>query len=231
LLKERKSIVFEIMILVPTRGRPQNARRLYDSLMETANRGFGIEFCVDEDDPYLEAYLDILPKNTVAVGNPNRLGPWLNIAALAHLAEYDIIGFIGDDVVSRTYAWDEDVREAYGEYMIAYPNDGWQGEGLPTSVFIDAFLIHCLGYMVHPSFSHLYIDNHWKRLGEELGTLTYLKDVHMEHMHPFAGKAADDATYQAANSPDQYSKDGIAFQKWEMFHLPQDVELLTEGFV
>lgn len=221
--------MFEIMVLVPTRGRPQNAKRLYDSLMETANRGFGIEFCVDEDDPYLEAYLEMLPRNAVAVGSSNRLGPWLNIASETHVDNYDIIGFIGDDVISRTYAWDEDVREAYCEHMIAYPNDGWQGEGLPTSVFMDADLIATLGYMVNPHFKHLYIDNHWKRLGEELGTLTYLHEVNMEHMHPFAGKAADDATYQVANHPDMYSVDGAAFKIWEMIDLRRDVLYLTEG--
>lgn len=221
--------MFEIMVLVPTRGRPANARRLYDSLMVTANNGFGIEFCVDEDDPYLEAYLEALPKNAVSVGKSNRLGPWLNIASWPHVDDYDIIGFIGDDVISRTFAWDDYIRSAYAENMIAYPNDGWQGEGLPTSVFMDADLIWQLGYMVHPAFKHLYIDNHWKRLGEELGTLKYLPNVHMEHMHPFAGKSADDETYRAANAPEQYSVDGAAFKIWEGVHLPMDVMKIKEG--
>lgn len=221
--------MFEIVVLVPTRGRPDNAKRLYTSLMDTANRGFGIEFCVDEDDPYLEAYLEALPGGTVSVGSPNRLGPWLNIASKAHLGNYDIIGFIGDDVISRTYGWDEDVREAYGPNMIAYPNDGHQGPGLPTSVFMDSDLIWSLGYMVNPAFKHLYIDNHWKRLGEELDTLTYLPEVNMEHMHPFAGKAPEDATYRAANSPEQYSTDGQAFMIWEQRVLPIDVIRAMEG--
>lgn len=212
----------KIAVIVPTRGRPANARRLWDSFVETTATGWvSVHFCVDEDDPYLESYIDNLP-GRVNVGSPNRLGPWLNLMSKSLLADNDIIGFVGDDVISRTYGWDEIVMNHFEENAIIYPNDGWQGAGLPTSVFMDANLIKKLGYMVHPYFKHLYIDNHWKALGEELGTLTYLDDVHMEHMHPFAGKAADDETYRTANSPEQYSEDGKAYQRWEMFELGYD---------
>lgn len=182
-----------------------------------------MKFCVDFDDPYHEAYIDSLPSGTVSVGSSNRLGPWLNIASSVYAQTHDIIGFIGDDVIIKTNAWDEDVREVYCENLIAYPNDGWQGEGLPTSVFMDADLIKSLGYMVYPEFTHLYIDNHWKALGEALGTLTYLPEVSMEHMHPFAGKSVDDETYRAANHPDMYSKDGKIFDYYINTILPRDV--------
>lgn len=214
-----------IEIFVPTRGRPGNARRLYDSMIETTYSA-KLTFCVDEDDPYLDAYLDELP--AVSVGPSNRLGPWLNIASRDSKA--DIVGFVGDDVISRTPGWDQIVRNNFEPNVIMYPNDGWQGEGLPTSVFMDAQIVFTLGYMVNPLFKHLYIDNHWKRLGEELGTLKYLPQINMEHMHPFAGKAADDSTYQAANSAEQYSADGQAFKEWERFHLMQDVRYLRDGF-
>lgn len=212
-----------IELLVPTRGRPRNARRLYDSLVETTSNA-SVMFFVDEDDPFLEAYLDMLPEGRVAIGESNRLGPWLNIASRNTSAQ--IVGFVGDDVISRTPEWDQIVRKHFVENAIMYPNDGWQGEGLPTSVFMDAGIVRDLGYMVHPLFKHLYIDNHWKRLGEELGTLKYLPEINMEHMHPFAGKAGDDETYQNANSAAQYSADGKAFQMWETFHLPIDLEKL-----
>ena len=68
-------------------------------------------------------------------------------------------------------------------------------------------MIEHVGYMVYPTLTHLYIDNHWKAWGEAPDTLKYLDDVYLEHMHPFAGKAESDETYEKANSPELYSKD------------------------
>jgi hypothetical protein len=80
--------------------------------------------------------------------------------------------------------------------------------------------------MVYPELVHLYIDNHWKAWGEALGTLTYLNDVLLEHMHPFAGKAETDAVYDAANAPEMYDADSLAYTKFVQDELPELVKRL-----
>jgi hypothetical protein len=203
------------MVVIPTRGRPQQCRKLSHLLDEDE---VSHVFCVDDDDPFLGEYLtsDI----PMFFGPSKRLGPWLNYAAEAYKNSYDIIGFIGDDVIPRSKGWLQKVEDAMVPDGLVYCNDGWQGEGLPTSVFMDSHLIKRLGYMVYPELTHLYIDNHWKALGEHLGTLRYLPDVYLEHMHPFAGKASSDETYEKANSDEMYHKDGAAFTKFLLEELP-----------
>jgi hypothetical protein len=61
--------------------------------------------------------------------------------------------------------------------------------------------------MVLPGMTHLFIDNYWSELGKRLGTLTYLPNVYLEHMHPAAGKAQTDYVYEEANSQYMWSTD------------------------
>jgi hypothetical protein len=212
-----------IKIIVPTRGRPENAVRLYEAIQTTAE--VDVVFCLDHDDPKLDEYYDTnLPFRT---GRRRRLVGTLNDAVLTYQNYYDIIGFMGDDVIPHTHRWDVAIANAFRPNMIAYANDGWQGEGLPTAVFMDSNIVRKLGYMVAPTLIHLFADNYWKALGEALGTLTYLPDVNMEHIHPFAGKAADDLTYQEANSGEMWDHDQASFNMYVKNQLAIDVEHLN----
>lgn len=212
-----------ISIIVPSRARPQNCVRLLDSFNKTTpSEDVTIDFCISEDDPYVDAYLETVPQS-IWIGSDNTLGTILNTMAVEFAKSSDIIGFVGDDVIMRTENWDEIVKSRFRKNAIMYPNDGHQGEGLPTSVFMDANIIRKLGYMVYPKLTHLYIDNHWRELGLRLGTLDYLADVDMEHMHPFAGKAEMDETYELANSAERYSVDNFWFQHYKNHVLRDDV--------
>jgi hypothetical protein len=65
--------------------------------------------------------------------------------------------------------------------------------------------------MAPPNQKQLFVDNYWKALGEALGTLTYLPEVIIEHLHPIAGKAPSDASYELSNSPERWRHDEEAF--------------------
>ena len=213
-----------MLVICPTKGRPKNALRLSQHFYDTRVGDTDLTFCIDNDDETAHEYMETVLY--YSKGPAKRLGPWLNEKAREQGHNYDIIGFLGDDVIPRTDGWDDLVRDAMQPNGIVYCNDGWQGEGLPTGVFMDAKMIDKAGYMVYPELVHLYIDNHWKAWGEALGTLTYLPNVHLEHMHPFAGKAETDDVYEAANAPDMYTKDGQAFMKfieWELGPLTERV--------
>lgn len=213
-----KKLKKDLLVLIPTKGRVDNVRRLNDHLSALP---ISYLFCMDNNDPTVRE----VRKFTANVweSDPRRLGPWLNVASAKYVDDYETIGFIGDDVMPRTYDWYEKIIAHHGKNSMVYPNDGWQGEGLPTSIFMDTGLIKSLGYMVYPPLTHLYIDNHWKALGEALGTLRYLPDVYLEHMHPYASKAEMDDVYEAANHPDMYTRDGQAFQYYVDTILERDV--------
>jgi hypothetical protein len=71
------------------------------------------------------------------------------------------------------------------------------------------------------------MDNYFKHLGERLGTLTYLDDVVIEHMHPHAGKAAMDDGYRQVNSRDAYRSGRDAFNGYVAHRLESDLVKLT----
>jgi hypothetical protein len=108
------------------------------------------------------------------------------------------IGFMGDDHLPRTASWDGTICEALdelGSAGIVYGNDLFQGPNLPTAVFMHAEIVRTLGYMAPPCLRHMFLDNFWLELGRSAGTIRYLPDVIIEHMHPEAGKAPEDDNY------------------------------------
>lgn len=194
-----------MLIIVPTRGRPANVERLQANLAETMTTSSRVLFAVDADDPALGEYLDVT--GNILVGDRLRLGGTLNKIALDHVDEYDVIGFMGDDVRPGMVGWDEEVLFAMRPNGLVYCNDGIHGAALPTAVFMNSDVIKRLGYMVLPGMTHLFIDNYWWELGRRLGTMTYLEHVLLEHLHPLVGKGEHDQTYADANSDQVWSMD------------------------
>lgn len=225
-----------MLILTPTRGRPENARRLLDAFVATKSLdSTSLIFCLDEDDDKLPEYTAVFRDEKYddcawfgfALGQRMRLGPTLNHYATCYAPTYDMIGFMGDDHCPRTYGWDErfhNVLEGVGTGVV-YGNDLIQGERLCTEMVMSTNIITKLGYMVPPGLVHLFIDNAWYALGRAT-TLTYVDDVIIEHVHPCAGVVAWDDLYAEVNSSVQWTADEAAFKTWERDELPRVYELL-----
>lgn len=207
-------------VIVPTRGRPQNAARLQRAFAETDSLNAVPMFVVDADDPELPGYLarvgvgeitHILVHDSDAAGT-GMTGP-LNYAAGILSHEYDALGFMGDDHMPRTAGWDAHVLGALAGPgpAVVYGNDLLQGERLPTAAFMPSRLVRALGFMAPPVLGHLYVDNFWMELGLRTGGLRYLPDVVIEHLHPAAGKAGMDARYAAVNAPEADTADRRAW--------------------
>jgi hypothetical protein len=179
---------------------------------------------VDDDDPQLDGYRAAVPTH-LYVGPRIGLSASINEMALAWVDQADVIGFMGDDHRPRTLHWDVRVmeqieREPLG---VVYGNDLLQGRNLATQVFMGAELVRRLGFFNPPQMRHMYLDNFWMTLGTNLGTLTYLDDVIIEHMHPLAGKAEWDQGYREVNSEKQYAEDKAAFETYCRDHLLNDL--------
>ena len=124
------------------------------------------------------------------------------------------VGFMGDDHRVRTRGWDLALTDAAGPVGIAYGDDLLQGVELPTAVVLGADIVRALGQMVPPTLQHLFVDDYWKALGTGSGTLRYVPEVVIEHMHPSAGKAEMDESYETTNHPDRYESDGAAWRAY-----------------
>lgn len=230
----------DLLMIVPTRGRPQNIAALLDAWAETTAGDTELWFALDDDDPTLSECLTVRPTMEWPA-EPTRPARWivqerlrlagtLNMLATsaAESGEYKAVGFMGDDHRPRTKGWDvafSTALEALGTGMV-YGDDLIQGAALPTAVAMTSDIVSTLGYMVPPGLVHLYLDNAWLSLGEGLGRIRYLPEVVIEHMHPLAGKAPDDDRYREVNSEQQYLTDRKAYEDWVHGGLDQDLAKL-----
>lgn len=202
--------MIRMLVIVPSRGRPENVARLEEARSAMSVMGPEVDFLyvVDDDDPKCMEYVRLdLPQ--LAIVHRKRLGPTLNDMAAVNAHQYDALGFMGDDHLPRTVGWDAAVLTMLDSLQprVVYGNDLLQGPNLPTAVFLQSRIVRALGYMVPPGMIHLYLDNFWKELGERLDGLVYLPDVVIEHIHPANGKAGMDQTYREANAPEVDSAD------------------------
>lgn len=206
----------ELLMIVPTRGRPTNAVDLVDSWMQTSAGAADLCFVLDVDDPkaynYYQRIGGIKDVRLMKVESTGMVAA-LNTAAVRFAHEYPVLGFMGDDHRPRTIGWDRQLVEAIAGHTVAvaYGNDLLQGEAMCTAVAMTSSIVRELGYMAPPQFHHLCIDLVWRDWGQRLGALEYLPDVVIEHMHPANGKADNDAGYERVNAPEVVSQDSKAY--------------------
>lgn len=202
-----------LLVIIPTRGRPTQAKELLSSFQETRTlMDSAIVFGIDDEDPTLAEYIDLgIPRY---VGQRRGMVGTLNDIAARSWDAYDILAFLGDDHRFRTHAWDVRVSEELLTADFVYGNDLFQGEALPTAIFMRSSVAKALGYMALPSLRHLYVDNYWLVLGKQLDAIRYLPDVIVEHMHPAIGKAQWDPGYVRVNSTGMWEHDRVAYEAW-----------------
>jgi hypothetical protein len=224
-----------VTVLCPTRGNPGALLEAYmsfrHSVVSPRSRFIGV---VDHDDPSMDTYVSICEDTSLRImvvpkassGNMNLA---LNYGAAAVVAagceDDELIGFIGDDHRFRTKDWDVMLQSAAQQTGggLYYGDDLFQGENLPTAVFISAKIVRALGWFGLPGARHLYLDNTWKLLGDSADCLYYLPDIVVEHVHPAAGKAAWDENHVRVNSNDNYAHDRSVFEAWMADGMERDV--------
>jgi len=225
-----------IVVVIPSRGRPGRAHRAVRAIRETAARvDTRVLLAVDRDDPTLDEYLalrwDPVPYRTEtsvvvlereATGN---LVKATNTVSM-RIAEEDptaIIGNLGDDHIAKTAGWDNAITYALPTPGVAYGDDGLQGRNLPTAPFISAEIVLALGWYALPTCWHMFVDNAWRDIGEQTGTLRYVSTVEFEHEHPLVGKAEWDDGYRHANGSEVIEHDKAAYHEWRERYMAEDL--------
>lgn len=210
-----------MLVIVPSRGRPENIVRLMDAWVAT-KADATLMVCVDDDDPQLQAYQDLGP---CTVRPRLRMAGTLNAAAVEHAPFYTHLAFMGDDHLPRTEGWDRLLGNALDELGtgIAYGNDLIQGPNIPTAVFMTADIVRALGWMALPGARHLFLDNTWKTLGLKLDALCYMPDVIIEHLHPIAHQAEWDESYLLNNNHETWTHDEAVYNAWIADGLERDI--------
>ena len=204
-----------LVILVPSRNRPESIAELIKSLDETETES-DLIVIVDSDEPQMNAYLELGCDVLMVEKNGKGMAKPLNFAANHYRDKYRHFAFLGDDHRPRTKNWDTIFINALDELGIGlvYGNDLLQGENLATAVAMSGKIVKELGGMVPQDMIHLYLDNFWMTLGKDLNALRYIPEVVLEHLHPVAGKAEWDDQYREVNAPEVYSADKAALDNY-----------------
>jgi len=193
-----------ISILCPTRKRPDNMTRLYQSILDTAANSKAIEliFYIDTDDHEslaragrMSAYLKDI-KVTYIKGARILLSQMWN--KCYGISSGQIIGFICDEAVFRTKGWDVKVTDTINSYddriVLVYGRDGIQDH----REFGAYFFVHrnwpeTIGYLAPPYFSCDFNDSWLNEVAKRIGRHKRI-DMFIEHMHFAKGKAVKDET-------------------------------------
>ena len=212
----------KLAIIVPSRGRPDNAYRLLEAIETTAQAPIEVIFAVDKDDPTKDEY----PVGYTRSVEGGSMVAALNEVALDEMNNYAYLGFLGDDTLPHQF-WYGRILYALEskQNSIVYGNDLIQGPNLPTGVFMDSNVVKRLGFMAPTKLNHLFVDNYWKTLGEATRTLIYVDDAIIEHLHPLTEKAETDETYARVNAV--WGKDQEAFYEHMKYNFIEDVDRLS----
>jgi hypothetical protein len=115
-----------ISFCIPSRGRPDLAKRLVDTATATQTGKTEFLFYLNEDDTTLEKYKDLLDEKHYTVGpNQSTCYSW-NL--MARKAKHDIVMLMGDDVQIQTQGWDNIIVNEFNRYqdkiLMVVPSDG-----------------------------------------------------------------------------------------------------------
>jgi len=215
--------VRDLLVVVPSRGRPGQVKQLVAAVAETATARTDVLFALDDDDPELAESLSAARSSTAAgalvdSGPQRPAAQRVNQAALEHAGSYRAVAFFTDDLVPRTAGWDAELLTALDAGAgFAYPCDPAR-PGVPAAIAVSSDVITALGWLCEPSLDHSYLGNVWLDLGKQAGCLVYLPDVTVECV-----PAPDGAGVVRSTAPDE-----VAYHRWRQERMRADVATLRE---
>lgn len=190
-----------ISVLVPSRGRPDMFRRMYESLVVTATYPRSIEVVarLDEDDTTKIDYpweTDV--RLSYGTGERILLSEAWNQCYRAATGE--ILMHCGDDLTFNTPGWDVRVREEFAKIpdriALVFGDDlSTNFPDLATHGFLHRRWVETIGYFLPPLFSSDWNDVWISEVAQKLGRMVPMGDVIIEHHHYTFGKAERDQTH------------------------------------
>ena len=158
----------DLVILVPSRGRPQNIEDVLFSLQETKTASELIVI-VDDDDETLDQYIELGCKIMMIAKQGKGMARPLNFAANIFKDDYRHFAFIGDDHRPRTEYWDQKLINALDEvgtgFIHHYLDNFWMqlGKDLKSFIYLPDVIIEHL----HPVAGKAQWDENYRSVNAE----------------------------------------------------------------
>ena len=216
----------DLLVITPSRGRPQNIARLLDAVHATMKMNTHVHVAIDDDDPRLTEYQYVMEKaagegDKLTVGPRKNLAGWTNEIAVPATEEYTYLASLGDDHVTSTPGWDKALIRAIermGGTGFSYPWDGTR-EDIPEAVVLSSSIVRALGWMALPESTHWYIDTVWADLGRGIGALKHCRAVKVEHVWR--------ADQTSKDSGEKLTRDRDAYYLWRKERMESDIKIIS----
>ena len=227
-----------ISFCCPSRGRPSLAKRLIDTATATQNGDTEFLFYLNDDDPKLEEYQDLIDQKHYTIG-PNQ-STCLSWNLMCQKASHDIVMLMGDDVQVQTKDWDKLIRDEFNKYknkiLMVVPSDGrpknevlgnkiklWADKPLPAAHFaVHKNWTNTLGFLAPVYFWHWHVDSYTQKVARKLNRCLFLPSV------KFKAKKIldDDAGKQIRLNLNIRERDNFVWKKVRDRTLESDVSAL-----
>lgn len=197
------------MWLVPSKGRPHLAQRLFDAAQFKEPGRLILN--TDDEREYKQVKLPANWRRIVTP--PTYLSAALN-RGLSHVPGEPWYGILNDDHLPKTEGWERAVIDAAGTRGIAWPHDNYAQR--ISSHVKGGDLVRALGWFVCPQIKHFWLDDVDELIAAEIGG-TFLPHVMVSHEHVNAGRMKPDRTYiERPSNP----ADKAAFERWKRDEWP-----------
>jgi hypothetical protein len=202
-----------MIVVVPTRGRPEQCKRLIKSFEENTDNAT-LLFVIDGDDKTYDGF-DWQGHGCGEVNPRASLTQKLNHTVQQLLPDFDEIMWQGDDHTFETPHWDTkiaEVREEFGPGWL-YPNNGRRSD-VPETWTVSSDVVETMGWYANPTLAHYYIDNTIAEIGKRAGIIRWVPDVQIVHHHYSVDKTQ---TYDELYKETERlfgDRDLKAFQQW-----------------
>ena len=228
-----------ISFCCPSRGRPELAKRLIDTATKTQKGNTEFLFYLNDDDPKLEEYKDLLDDKHYTVGpNQSTCYSW-NL--MCEKASNDIVMLMGDDVQVQTQNWDQIISDQFDNFkdkiLMVVPSDGrvkgnkdysdkialWPDKPLPAAHFaVHKNWTNTLGYLAPVFFWHWHVDSYTQKVARKLNRCLYLPTVEFKAIKIMN----DNAARQIRSNFNIAKRDEFVWTKVRDRHLNADVDAL-----
>ena len=182
-----------IALLCPTRARPEQCKKMLNSVYATASNKGGVFPYIALTDGFADSPL-ILDSDTTNtfIRTPDGMPTAYKWNVLAELAlksglNHKLFMLCADDIVFQTPCWDKALLDHYNalenKIHVYHLRDGRTGHGTPHPIVTREY-IEAMGYFLPPLFLHWFVDTWTVEIAKAAHCFTHLTDYMLDHIKP-----------------------------------------------
>lgn len=207
-IRGRRSGVLRLLIKLPTRQRRDQFFGVLEQYRRMLSGRVPVHFvitCDDDDEqmaaPNIRDHLGRFPNLTTCYGRHRTKVEAVN-ADIPWPPDWDVLMVASDDMIPVEPGYDYVIaREMEARYPdldgVLWFDDGYVGRRLNTLPIMGRTYYSRTGYVYHPDYRSLWVDNEFTCVAERLGKQTYIDRVIIRHEHPGNTKTKQrDALYK-----------------------------------